>query len=137
GDFVTVNASTEHIVNLECDPISGDVFYVTQGNGTDGGVFRVVYLAYPTPRAFACRADSATGTTHYPIPGAGSPWVDLIAGHNASLINFTGAATSGWQGDGTTTSPYRLELDGVNDRASVLAGTITSLQNLGGATAAV
>jgi glucose/arabinose dehydrogenase len=137
GDFVTVNASTEHIVDLECDPISGDVFYVMQGNAIDGGIFRVRYLAYPTPRAFSCRADSATGTTHHPIPGAGSPWVDLIGGHNASLINFTGAPTSGWQGDGTSTSPYRLELDGVNDRASVLPGTIASLQTLDGASAAM
>jgi len=36
----------------------------------------------PTQRLVSLRADGPDGTTHYPIPGAGSPWVDLAGVRN-------------------------------------------------------
>ena len=40
--------------------------------------------AFAAPvKVVAFRADSATGSTHYPIPGNGGPWIDLTGnGHD-------------------------------------------------------
>jgi hypothetical protein len=75
------------------------------------------------------RADKANGTGPYPIPSADSTWVNLEGTpNNATLKNFAGTASSGWQGDGTPASPHRLVFDGVDDVATIPAGNVTELQ---------
>jgi glucose/arabinose dehydrogenase len=75
------------------------------------------------------RADTADGAGPYPIPGTGSPWVDLAGNfHDGTLFNFAGDANSGWQGDGTVGNPYRLQYDGTNDqRVTIPASSIPEL----------
>jgi hypothetical protein len=85
---------------------------------------------WPPTRLVSLAAAQANGTAPYPIPGAGSPWVDLAAPRtDATLHGFDGTASSGWQGSGTTASPYRLRFDGVNDVATVAAASLPELQN--------
>jgi hypothetical protein len=82
------------------------------------------------------KAALATGSGPYPIPGAGSPWTDLAgAANNATLLNFDGTATSGWQGGGSACDPYRLVFDGVNDAVSIPAGSVAELQTASAQTA--
>ena len=85
------------------------------------------------------RADQADGASPYPIPGTGSPWVDLTGnGHDGTLANFAGDANSGWQGTGTSEDPYRLEFDGTNDqRVTIPAASIPELNPTGSHTAMV
>src|SRR5207247_8404512 len=89
---------------------------------------RALYLpapAQPKAKIIALRADKADGTTHYPSPGATSPWVDLAGARtDAQLQNFDGTTTSGWQGTGASGSPYRLQLDGVDDAVTIAAGSV-------------
>ncbi len=73
-------------------------------------------------------ADRADGTNPYPIPGASSPWVDLIGPHDATLTSFAGSASSGWAGDGTAGAPYILMFDGVDDRVTIPAASVPALQ---------
>lgn len=78
------------------------------------------------------RADRADGSGPYSIPGAGSPWKDLEgASSDATLSGLSGAPGSGWQGNGTMGSPYRLEFDGVDDIAVILAGSVIELMSAG------
>jgi glucose/arabinose dehydrogenase len=139
GDFLTVNNTVERVLDLEVDPASGDLFYVTeQVGGVSGSVFRIRYNPTSTPRLASWRADSASGVAAYPSPGAATPWMDLGAGHHdAAVINFAGTAASGWVGNGTPTSPTCLQLDGVDDRVEVPAASIAELQTPTGATAAL
>ena len=88
-------------------------------------------------QALLLRADSANVTGPYPRPGAGSPWFDLANQHDATLVNFNADSTSGWQGNGTLSSPYRLAFDGVDDRVVIAAGTIPELQSVSTVSAAV
>jgi len=57
--------------------------------------------------------------------GAGcaiTSWSDLATtGLSATLNDFNTCGTYGWQGDGSTSDPYRLQLDGSNDYAFVAA----------------
>ena len=98
--------------------------------------------AGPARKIVEYRADQADGTGPYPIPGAGSPWVDLTAPagfvHDGTLFNFAGDATSGWQGTGVAGDPYRLEYDGTNDqRVTIPAGSIPELNPTGSHSVAV
>jgi hypothetical protein len=85
------------------------------------------------------RAALAGGAAPHPIPGTGSPWVDLTGnGHHGTLANFAGNASSGWQGNGTVANPYRLEYDGANDqRVTIPAGSIPEVNPAGSHTAVV
>ncbi len=84
------------------------------------------------------RSDSSNGGSRHPIPGPEGPWVDLTGnGHDAALTNFYGNRMSGWAGDGTTASPYRLECAGFEQYASVAAGSVPELQTVGPVTAEV
>ena len=96
------------------------------------GADRRLYPPEPTPPALeqivSLRADRANGAG--PVAGVGSPWVDLAgAPQAATLRNFEGDATSGWQGDGTVASPYRLQFDGVDDVATIAPGSVAELQS--------
>ena len=84
----------------------------------------------PPTRVIELRADTGNGTGPYPIPGVGSPWIDMSGNaHHAALTNFIGDVTSGWQGDGTLVSPYRLLFDGTDDRVTIPGGTVPELQS--------
>jgi hypothetical protein len=86
----------------------------------------------PPHMLVSMRADSANGAG--PNGPTGASWFDLAEDRNdASLAGFDGNATSGWNGDGSVASPYRLEFDGVNDRVTIPAASIPQL----GAVAAV
>jgi uncharacterized repeat protein (TIGR02543 family) len=90
----------------------------------------------PAQRAVRLRADDADGTTHYPVPGAGSPWMDRAGTPtNATLLGFDGTAASGWQGTGTQGSPWRLQFDGIDDVVTIPAGAVSELQNAKAASA--
>jgi hypothetical protein len=111
-----------------------DVWRGTLNDGEVLGEFRAdsaLYLPAPpaTPVApmISLHAAQANGATPYASPGATSPWVDLAgAPQNAQLVNFNGTEWSGWQGNGTPASPYRLEFDG-NDDAVAIAGSVPEL----------
>ena len=121
GDFLT---DADGPVDLEWDPVSGNLFYVAIFTGE---VRRIRYLLSNELRSVFVRADSASGSGPFPSPGTTSPWKDLASTHDVSLSNFAGDASSGWQGDGTVLSPYRLSFDGVDDYASIPAGSIPEL----------
>ena len=80
-------------------------------------------------RLLSLQADSANGTTHYPIPGSQGPWVDLVDGHSGTLHNFVSNSESGWNGTGSSGSPYRLEFSGVDEYVTIPAASIPELQN--------
>ena len=80
-------------------------------------------------RIVTLRADSATGVTHYPSPGLGTPWVNLSGGPNADLENFHGNLVSGWIGKGTHSSPWRLYWGDGKQRGVFPAGSIAALQD--------
>jgi hypothetical protein len=80
-------------------------------------------------RVVTLRADSATGVTHYPSPGLGSPWVNLSGGPHADLENFHGNLVSGWSGKGTHSSPWRLYWGDGKQRGVFPAGSIAALQD--------
>ena len=92
---------------------------------------RSLYRSSPRPslqQIVSLRADRANGTG--PVAGSGSPWVDLAGAPNvATLRNFNGDATSGWQGNGTPASPYRLQFDGLDDIAAIPPASVAELQN--------
>ncbi len=89
----------------------------------------------PTPsqaapsRIVQLRADQATGSTHYPSPGLGSPWVNLISGADGDCENFHGNGVSGWSGKGTHDSPWRLYWEGGKQRVVFAAGSFPALQD--------
>ena len=91
------------------------------------------------PLVVSLRADLADGAGPYESLGAGSPWVDLSGNaHDATLFNFAGGASSGWQGDGTIANPHRLEFDGAGDqRVTIPAGSIPEVNPAGSHSAAV
>ena len=92
------------------------------------GADKALYLpapSQPKEKIIALRADKADGAHAYPAPGATSPWVDLAGARtDAQLQNFNGTTASGWQGTGTTSSPYRLQFDGVDDAVTIAAGSV-------------
>jgi hypothetical protein len=95
--------------------------------------YKALYLPtppLPTPvRVTSLDAAKANGSGPYTVPGAVSPWVDLVVPTtSATLTNFNGTATSGWQGNGTPASPYRLKFDGTNDVCVIPAQVITELK---------
>ncbi len=94
---------------------------VTGADGsTSTATVSVISAATPSifnkGRLFNLDATLATGSA---APTAGcattTSWMDLVVNLSGTLTNFAACgATSGWNGDGTTT-PYRLTLDGTND----------------------
>jgi hypothetical protein len=58
-------------------------------------------------------------------------------GHDGTLASFAGTAASGWQGNGTPDSPYRLQFDGSNDLVTVIAQSVAELQTPTAASAGV
>ncbi|NOT33074.1 MAG: hypothetical protein HOP12_02775 [Candidatus Eisenbacteria bacterium] len=98
---------------------------------TSGGVlFAATAFAQTKFPIVVMRADSATGVTHHPIPGAASPWQDVRQNYDGALSGFDGTLATGWRGNGTIASPYRLEFSGTGDRVSIPAGAISELQTL-------
>lgn len=89
----------------------------------------------PSPVVVDLDARRRDGTNPPVVPGAGGPWIDGVAAIPATLVNFSGDASSGWQGDGTGRDPYRLQFDGVDDVVTVPAGAVAALQ--GGADATI
>lgn len=84
--------------------------------------------AGPVTKVFHVRADSATGTGPYPVPGSAGPWMDLSGhGRNATLVNFLPNGGNGWEGDGTLASPHRLYFDGPHQRAMLPLAPIPEL----------
>ena len=74
GNFIQVNESVERMLDVEIDPASGDLYYVTEHiNFIDGSVFRISYLPESTPRR---SRSGRLRQRHRPLshPGAGSPW---------------------------------------------------------------
>jgi len=71
---------------------------------------------------------AAEGGEPYPAGSKSSPWVDLAGNRqDAALTNFCDLPNSGWLGDGSTESPYRLSFDGDGDVAVIEAGTVPEL----------
>lgn len=102
------------------------------GQDSSDGVFTIA--GHAAGRILAFRADSANGTGANPWPSAVSPWTDLAPNHHdGALSNILGNGSSGWKGDGSAISPYRLEYDGEDlghkDRVVVPAGSIAELQD--------
>ena len=122
GNFVT---GVNWPVNVENDPASGDLYVVSY---SDNMVLRIRYQPVAAAKSVTVRADSANGSGPYPIPGAGSPWKDVVSTHDFTLRNFSGTTSSGWQGAGSVTSPYQLKFDGLNDAATIAGASITELQ---------
>jgi glucose/arabinose dehydrogenase len=89
--------------------------------------------------ALVLAADSATGSGPPAVPGVSSPWRDLAGGgDDADLIGFSTASdTSGWAGSPASGSPWRLELDGVDEVVRVAPGAIAALQSPGSASVAM
>lgn len=84
----------------------------------------------PVTEVVHLEASQADGAAPHPLPGAGSPWVDLSGVRtNGALTGFAGTAASGWQGDGTPASPHRLQFDGVDDAVAIAAGAVTELRH--------
>ena len=81
--------------------------------------------------AVVLSADAATGIGPPVVPGSATPWHDVSgSGHDAALEGVTAVSdTSGWAGAPTTGSPWRLEMDGVDDVVSIAAGSVTLLQS--------
>ena len=66
------------------------------------------------------RYPSGTGFYGAGCPAGSNSWVDLVGGQLGTLTNFSVCgANSGWLGTGVPTDPYRLILDGSNDRIVV------------------
>src|SRR5262249_42320090 len=89
--------------------------------------------------AVVLAADSADGSGPPVVPGVASPWVDVSGGgYHAELVGVPPASdTSGWAGSPAAGSPWRLELDGVNDLVRIAPGAVTPLQAPAAASAAV
>lgn len=101
-----------------------------------------LYLPAPVtpPDSAVVRLDAALadGAMAYAAGTAASPWVDLAAPRSDfGLVGFDGTVASGWQGDGTPTSPYRLQFDGVNDAVAVSAANVPELLAARGITASM
>lgn len=104
---------------------------VQNPDGQEGRADAALQVDPPDPTFVELLAAAADGVNPPVVPGAASPWVDVLAGHAALLTGFGGVATSGWQGDGTGTQPYRLRFDGVDDRVAIPAASIPELQSVG------
>lgn len=120
--------------------------YIGQGAMTDGqvrGLYeadRGLFPALPIPpleRVVLMRANVAAGSGPY-TTNAGGTWSDrAVPATDGVLAGFDGTNASGWQGEGTPDSPYRLHFDGVDDHVIIPARGVTELQNLCAATADV
>jgi hypothetical protein len=68
------------------------------------------------------RYASSSGTPYTTGTGCASnqTWFSKVGPVDATLTDFTGCTTNGWDGDGTTTSPYRLKmLNSTSDYVSI------------------
>ncbi|MCB9255203.1 MAG: LamG domain-containing protein [Bdellovibrionaceae bacterium] len=100
----------------------------SSGGGNDNGD--------PTPTTvtsglvYQLDASKYDGST-FPATGCATlSWTDLIGALTGTLTGFSGCgATSGWNGDGSSTSPYRLVLDGTDDYVSLGTNTIGNKSN--------
>ena len=89
---------------------------------------RIYDRVLPPLAVLDLRAAQANGSGAYAAGSATSPWVDLGGDDDAALLGFDLPSTaSGWQGDGSYGDPYRLELDGIDDRAAIAAGAVAPL----------
>jgi len=84
---------------------------------------------FPLPKIVEFRADSASGFGPYPAPSGAGPWMDMTHNYAASLVNFDGSTASGWNGDGSTSSPYRLEFGNGMEAVSLPPGSVPALQS--------
>ena len=75
----------------------------------------------PPERVLTWAADSAAGTQPYIQGSAPDAWHELVEGTADAVLQAYDALSdsSGWQGSGTALSPWRLEFDGIDDRAAV------------------
>jgi hypothetical protein len=94
-----------------------------------------LYLPNPpvpaTTRLVEYQAAAATGSGPNPEGSISSSWSDLTGGGaTAALSNFDGTPSSGWVGDGSAASPYRLQFDGVDDRVTVASGAVSELRRV-------
>jgi len=84
------------------------------------------------------RADSSNGATRWQIPSSFGPWAELRHGYDCVVTNFLwNSSASGWAGDGTLASPYRLKWTGREERGVIAAGSVPELQSLKPVTAAL
>jgi hypothetical protein len=101
--------------------------------------FRADSALFLTPAAEAgdsavVRLDAALATGSVPpaVPSAAGPWTDLAGvPDHFDLVGFEGDAISGWAGDGSPGSPYRLEFDGENDAVAIGVGQPAELNAAG------
>jgi hypothetical protein len=113
-----------------------DLWQGTFGDAEALAAFRADSATYlgtaPVPADSAVvRLDAARpdGLAPPAVPGAAGPWVDLAApAGNFRLFGFDATANSGWVGDGAPATPYRLELDGVNDVVAIDAAGVPELR---------
>jgi predicted membrane protein len=113
-------------------PLAAWTFTAVAGPHTIAASFTPVPMPLVT-----LRADSASGTGPAPTPGGASPWHDLRGGHDATLANFIGTRASGWNGDGTLASPWRLEYTGQEERAVIPPASVPELMTPDPVSAAV
>lgn len=114
------------------------ILTVTDSGGLSASdTVRVVDASLPPDPVLELRAALADGSAPPTVPGAASPWVNLVSpgsGPHAQLQGFdVPSAEEGWQGSGVLGDPWRLAFDGVDGVAVVAAGAIDSLQSPSGA----
>ncbi len=104
-------------------PKSGRGFH-SIGGGPSSANFRAVIddaaaavLAGLVLYLDAQMADGTNPPSSGSLPGT---WTDLSGNANdGTLTNINGNASSGWNGDGTPSDPYHLQLDGSNDYVEI------------------
>ncbi|MEZ4750230.1 MAG: LamG-like jellyroll fold domain-containing protein [Bdellovibrionota bacterium] len=104
----------------------------SSGGGDDGGDDTPATVT--SGLVYQLDAAKYDGTT-FPATGCASlTWTELISAFTGTLTGFSGCgSTSGWNGDGTSSDPYRLILDGTDDRVALGTGTIGTAVNGAGA----
>lgn len=82
-----------------------------------------------TGLTFALDAAYGLGSTFAGVGCSFTTWFDLVTGGAlGTLTNFSSCgASTGWNGDGTTSDPYRLSFDGSNDIVLLPASSTSGL----------
>lgn len=101
------------------------ILTVTDSGGLSDSDTVSVYDSVLPPQAVVdLRAAMADGAAPRTAGSAESPWVDLAGDNDAALLGFTAPGPgSGWAGSGVAADPHRIELDGIDDRLAISAGS--------------
>ncbi|MCB0405568.1 MAG: LamG domain-containing protein [Bdellovibrionales bacterium] len=97
----------------------------SNGGGSGGGGGDTTPTTVTSGLVYQLDAATYDGSA-FPATGCATlTWTDLISALTGTLTGFAGCgSTSGWNGTGATADPYRLVLDGTNDRVDLGTGTL-------------